>query len=707
MNRLGVALISVLALVAIVACGALDRLAGPPTDIGHNASKTARTSSYDRTTLELAINPYPIARVTCEVAARGGKFRRSVVWDGTISQSPTRMLRVPRSPLAIRCGSEAVPLNSTTEAHELSYRFDPQQLDPGSDAAKTFSGIIIDLVPHGLGQKTSKPDAAAPSDTIITATFNDNAPDTLFGTVDLGAARSFDDTATAALTELLRSLAEIALDKARSRAAAVMSDLLKQQCEQLVVGGKPLFPRTCDALAHLRIDDLAASGDLLLHAVASDLTAEGLALLGKLLHDATNGQANWSDAFVDSLQPLVADLIDGKTDQVERDLRLALLRMARLELPTTTCTRIASDAAAPEPTGTDVVALILDTTLECVLSNGCQESDIVALIDESASCATSDTRTAKVVQDILSVFFPTKNTPIQTVIKNGLDAVLMLFAIAEPKQGEWAPFLTPTRDLVNAIIDANAAAAISAGSKLVEVYLDQWNGVCAQADAGCDIGDAGGRATSTAVRKLTSVLAAIAAYSATYATNSKTDPASVKEQHDARKKALETLIDSNTDRSDAGLNWIVSIGANVGFLAGGQWLHGANYADMPPQLSLSVGPTIQFLPPAKSFGVGFHFQMALLDLAQYVSYYPGDSGLKLAPSVGSVVSLGAQVGFLFGTATDVFFLGTEVRYAPMLFSTANDTAQGLPVLRFGVNLSYYVPFFDFAHTRNLASRTGQ
>lgn len=732
---------------------------------------------YDRQTLRLTIQPLPMARVVCEV--RANKVTRRVEWDPAATPSLSRYARVPKGPVFINCGSDTLTLPTTSTTHLLSYSFDGGTF--GGTDTLTFGGQVVDLMASegdaspARGSLTVKVEGQA-------AGVPDN-PQVILSNLDLGAPRAFEDTAAAALNELLRSLAEIALEKAKSRAAALLSERIQALCTNLAFATDdgadglkkvPALPRTCSALEHLRIDDLAASGDLLLRAVTGDLVELGFKVVSSKLTDAT------AQNFLQALKPLVGDVVEGKTDQVERDLRLAFLRVARVNLHTN-CTapedladrsataalnrarareeaartlvgrleleagvvdakkpeakknaaldearrqlelaRQVADAAhldevdahallqeakreagagpdgrtptlIPTDLGKEVVALVLATASECLIAGGCDEADVNALLNESASCVRDDSQVAKLTLDLLAVFSPPRGTPVRDVLKNGFDVFLTLLEQATARN-DWESYVQPTRDLVHGLLDQNPAAAITAGAKLLDQYVIDYEQARKEPTTEAWSGDR---------KKLMALLTGIATYASSYSISGKTDAETSKAQHDARKKALETLIEQETDRSGSGQRWIFSVGANVGFIAGMSvnYTSGGNLvrasdgtpvAALAPQLSLPMGLSIQRLPKSREFSAGFHFGLSLLDLGQYIAY---DNG-GVNPSVASAFSIGAQLGVLIGTSSDAVFIGPDFRYAPMLRSDTT-VATGLPSLRLGlINASYYVPFFD-------------
>lgn len=203
------------------------------------------------------------------------------------------------------------------------------------------------------------------------------------------------------------------------------------------------------------------------------------------------------------------------------------------------------------------------------------------------------------------------------------------------------------------------------------------------------------------IKKVTALVGALASYAATYVNDPKADAKAIQEQHDARKRAIESLIDAATERSNRDGDWVFSIGANVGLGSGGQFLAKYDWASSGsgyPQLELNMGLALQALPNRRlGVPVGGHFQLSLIDLGQFVAYSDDNNIAKAYWA--NFVEIGTQIGIILGSPTSNVIIGAEARWSPGLFSgTAFDlpgarSAQG--AVRVGAFVSYYVPFFDF------------
>lgn len=200
-----------------------------------------------------------------------------------------------------------------------------------------------------------------------------------------------------------------------------------------------------------------------------------------------------------------------------------------------------------------------------------------------------------------------------------------------------------------------------------------------------------GRMPPQATRAL-QLIGAVASYSRTYEETKTLDPAAARE---ARRKALEAIIDSATDRRERGREWIWSLGSNVG--AGLTAFNVFNKNDdqfAAPEIALRLPLSIstQFLPLGSNKRrdefemwryVGLHASLQFADVGQFARETANDV------TWATFVSPGLEVGVLLGEPHRAISVSVHGSYVPAL---AEDTP---PMWRFGIALGYYVPFFDF------------
>lgn len=226
---------------------------------------------------------------------------------------------------------------------------------------------------------------------------------------------------------------------------------------------------------------------------------------------------------------------------------------------------------------------------------------------------------------------------------------------------------------------------------------------------------------SVDARKAFALLNGFISYSSTYMQEAPSDdPAENAERerlrHEERKKAMESLIASVTDRTGRGGDWVFSAGVGVG-LQSLRWPQGCSVTvddkttegscdgehDWTPNLSLPMGIAVDRLPRAAdsaSSYVGWHFQLSMLDIAQYASF--SREGEVAEPKISNAALLDFGAGMLIGTPETSVLLGIDIGYAPGLsFETTTEkdgvvsTKSSTSMIRGGFFLGTYIPLWDF------------
>lgn len=252
---------------------------------------------------------------------------------------------------------------------------------------------------------------------------------------------------------------------------------------------------------------------------------------------------------------------------------------------------------------------------------------------------------------------------------------------------ESCSYVRDMRVLMQGIVDEDATRILLSGSALITRGLDKV-GEKARTDA-----------QRVALKKTLAVAGALTTYASTYTTaDGKTETQNAEQLHDARKKAIEGLIDATTQRSDRGGEFVASLGVNPGFvLSGYQRLPKAGTENqyMPPQLSLPIGLAFQWLPNTKDnekWKIGHHIQFAAADLGQFIAI--AQDGTVSEARWDSFLMAGLQYGVIIGTPSNNFMIGVDARWSPTVFTKSGDATDGGGALRAGLFASYYVPFFD-------------
>jgi hypothetical protein len=317
---------------------------------------------------------------------------------------------------------------------------------------------------------------------------------------------------------------------------------------------------------------------------------------------------------------------------------------------------------------------------------------------------------------VVTVFFPESGatgTEMATAAADVFFDIALRLACRGPaercRDDKNARMLQTLHAIVHAMLQHDVGTVLVETSHLVEQYL-------------LDGSPPGTAQTTKALHKATALIGAIAAYASTFDSNAE-DADALAAAREARKRALESLIDTATDRSGRHGDTLVSIGANVGFsVLGHQWLRdtgGPGFVDFfdgefqSLRLQLPMGIAVQHVLDRedreegllcnKNIGCGFHLQLSLVDLGQFLASSEGEFK-EVTPR--DFVTVGLQAGFIVGSPSMPFVIGADVHWAPSLFprtytekmpcgddGTCDSTTQS-GAIQLGFFVSYYVPFFD-------------
>lgn len=154
----------------------------------------------------------------------------------------------------------------------------------------------------------------------------------------------------------------------------------------------------------------------------------------------------------------------------------------------------------------------------------------------------------------------------------------------------------------------------------------------------------------------------------------------------ARREVIESLMKSMVNRTNR-VGFVLSLGGSFGVAAAYRAaVTDLGTAGLQAPFALPLGFGLQYyLPPGKDYG--FHLQVSVLDIGQYVAWEGGDFTVK-APNLQDAVSFSIQTGIWFGSRSIPLFFGPHLGVAPF--------ARGsTPSLFAGGILGAYVPFIDF------------
>lgn len=237
--------------------------------------------------------------------------------------------------------------------------------------------------------------------------------------------------------------------------------------------------------------------------------------------------------------------------------------------------------------------------------------------------------------------------------------------------------LAASTDLLTSLVEEDHTKALAAVTELVHLLATTF---------------------PASLTKGVQLIGSVAAYAQVFEDTKTQDAATATA---ARKKALENLIDSATDRHGRAGEWVFSLGSNVGM--GYVWTapnakdpgtstDNPNGQSYTPQLRLPIGFAYDLLPKQWSIDPrkgGLHLGATIGDLGQFAAVGPDG---KIQPvRWDNFLSPGIEVGFILGAPEQAINLTLHAEYTPALYQTSTEGGAW----RIGLTLGYYIPFFDF------------
>lgn len=501
-------------------------------------------------------------------------------------------------------------------------------------------------------------------------------------------------------------------------------------------GIEPLaFPRTCELVTTLRLEDLLASGKALLLALRDDLrftllgeamrrldqeaklpVGVGTALLAFANAAIDHGGADELavHALIESLgrdwlQVAVSALGNPKSRQ-------ALAAAHSVNSCDKNCLNDVRRSLEAATTGLAAVSLEAKDAVAVLLDYGCTARLAVAVLERCSAGGCTPSAIADYLQRPQAHFSVEKELPASLCWSKAddtdtyrqapealaparqlvLDGLRLVAPVAESKGAERAKAalrlaaellrlaggleestLQPAVEFAIALVDEDYGSALARLSGLLRAHFANDKRV--------------------ALRKLSSFLGAVASYAEVYRATKDSDPAAARK---ARKAALESLIDSATDRAERGGDRVVSLGSNVGLAMTWSSLYQRNddaLRQPTPGLRVPLGLSVQWLPQPRA-NYGLYLSAQLADLGQFVRRGDGADAMEDL-TWADFVAPGLEAGLPLGFLDPAINLGLHLSYAPTLGLTTPGgdgvERRSAGVWRFGVHLSYYVPFFDF------------
>lgn len=735
----------------------------------HGKRRIARREEW----VSVAIASPPPARVRCSFDAADGAHE-DVEWDPALPGPLAKVIRLRglrgARAWSMACAADPLPIktsagdrlllfdvlkappralpagNSTAPIAELKARFwDPQE--PPAPPRRSGSGPVS-FDDRGAEEPRSAPSPMRVHVTVtpIAAPAIGRAPP---GEAPISASRSFD-AAPAAAAEVFKILAEIALERARAQAGALLARELEAALCRRLVWSEPLrdalalpamprerrlLPRTCDAIRLLRVNEIMASADAIRRDLTADLTELAAAVLAAHLAaprppsppaprvarapappalskiDAPPAPPATSASPLAPLAPALdaitraaLDLALDRGRSGDRDAAAIVAELARATWPEGDC-----DAAAPSPAcafgcGVELLGALADEHRRAAT---CSPIDLRDEIDEIlAGRGDLDLRACSVAARDIAASWPDmsrlaartcdamrphEGAGARAAIRDAASLALDLIerGACSGAGGERSCAITKAaRGVLLAAIDGEAHRALIGAAAIIERAIGEASSPSNDGAAWSE--------ERAALLSLTRIAGAVTAYATSAARDGKGegkgDAEALAAQREARRRAMESLLDGVGDRRGKGGKFVISLGASLGFMTGGEYVRETTAPrGLVPSVSLPLGIALQKLPrpDAPSSGwlarhAGFHLQLSAIDLGQFLAV----EGKGLAkPRPDSFFTGAVEVGLLLGTPSYAVVIGADARYAPSLY--------GKGAVRFGAFVGFYVPFFDF------------
>lgn len=593
--------------------------------------------------------------------------------------------------------------------------------------------------------------------------------------------------------EALSIAAEIAVERARSAAGKVFSRRLRDiTCEiaPKTSDGRSIFKNTCETLANADFGNIVGTGQSLSRALFRDAMAVALLALVRDFLVLKDPPKEWFDPLElrtegtgvggNEFNTIYQTLVEGREYEWPSG-NCPLCRVGSLRLPTDIALaidgvdEILSNAITSRPVArefwqTRLIELtqayassegtmknsaqqsaqrLFAAVAYCHRQGNCDARTVVGLLKrgEQANWGVQGrVRTSRLINEPAFVERALEILQPDAASTATRQALLMLqiygdiftlhieatTAMDVPSDTGYAvrgfrlERLALLRELAEAIVKMELEAALSATGRLVVSMVAHVTRNTPDAER-----------VRPAAQKTVAVLTALSSYISTYRSEEKLTDSERKARHEARKAALNQLIDATTDRSARQTNIISSAGILVGGAAGvdiqtgsGAWngLGGASARLPVPALPLGLTVQVPFIAPYE-FGdahwstknqtflkalVGFEVdalhKLVCNDNSEYwcpgvfLSVYPVDVAQYANYSTFGITQPRLDTALAFGFAGGIFtsqewpfVLGADFRYSPTLFSQENVLvwpAKG-GVLRASVFVGYYVSFFDF------------
>lgn len=452
-----------------------------------------------------------------------------------------------------------------------------------------------------------------------------------------GAAQS---AAADVAAEALQILGQIVVDRATDRAY----HLIKERLETLLHCREKAtkFTRTCEVVLPLRVQELAASGQALEAALLSDVLND----LTPRVPDGLSKEA-WT-AFRTSLLPLLLHPTRNLTPAAATSLAQQVVALGVRPQSSESFCSLDTPARALQLVAAGVLQCQASVALGRSVSKleQCPVGLVMDNLAAAAKCADDklppEARTVAraIAQNVLATLTTSaREGGARAQLEHASDALFLAACIGsgstdcdEASTGT-AKWLRLARKASHAVLEQDTnglvAVAFDALVTIDEIVKDDLK--------------AGER------RRALALLAALLEYTATYRPNAEASatPASPAQPspHERRTEILKSLTQEMTNRTGRAPDSIFSLGGTLRGVGGVRFASGAQSFWGPLALPLGIG----FQSATSKGGWGFHGELDVVDLGQYVSF--SDHGEVQKPKLEDVLTVTGAIGAYWATAT--------------------------------------------------------
>lgn len=470
-----------------------------------------------------------------------------------------------------------------------------------------------------------------------------------------------------------------------------------------------VLPNTCAAIEAIRLQDLVQDAEALYQALVKDaivLVTEISRTTMTIAFDSHPQVLDFLDPYLDSAKRLVMASIEGRSIDLRRESQVLITTIAahvskRLE-------EAKSNAETLEPQMCKI-AIVLAAAAQCHASKECDARALSGYVMraenffEFGKCWDDGKILGKVEQlvplasrAVELMNLPPETTPRDAMLLSihlGFDIARLMNKSAsaslkwEEVKNQRKMSLSPERALD--LLENAASAAIDSDIPRMLVSVGE-----------VAVAFSSENYANIHLVKLTKLIGGLLAFARTY-TGSEGEKLSAEEKKEARRKAIESIIDAYTARSGLAGRHMLSIGvpAGVRFVGVDPIRPRANDI-VAASLALPLGVAYQFLPNENNWDEAFQVFAYPIDIGQFLPNSEEISGMG-TPKWHAFLTPGVQAAFIFGSPQDLFFVGLD--YHIESTQRKGDSPFSATILapehqRFSHQISfvagYYVPLFD-------------